>query len=151
MMSLVITLREGREIRKRMAVVKRIRFLVDKVIPLSQHLFDEAMKTIAGKDQEKVGTLLGCSLSLLFLLLGSIENASSRLQTDDQIRGAEVVDCLDLFSAVDKAVRSLLDISSRFPLLSVLVCPIAAANVSLASTLQSYNKAYNRLQSLVAC
>ena len=138
----------GRELRKSVAHATSIRLVISDVLPLCMNLLmgNNSKLTV---DRDKWSASLAGIFTVSNALLGAIQCVATRINLDSKI-GAERSECLEVYTAVDKILQLFSDVVSDCPSLELIITPLHAAHVSLASTMRMYDKAQQGLEALLA-
>ena len=142
--SLLRAIDKGREIRR---IVAKMDFTCvgEGVLLQCMRLFGGLMESAS----EKASMLLGGTWIVGNVLLGSIESAAGQISIDCEIDGRQT-ELTDLYLVVDRTLHELQKYSLNFPTVVLLLSPLYAANIALATTLRLYNRAHHKLVSLLS-
>jgi hypothetical protein len=127
--------------------ISSIRSLIDDVVQPSWLACKEWLRNHTV--EERTSSLLLKTILLMgYILLGALEKAAGLIPSDDLVAELKA-ELTELYSTIDRILSALRRETRLLPWVDLILSPLFAANVSLACTIQLYEKAQNRLESLV--
>ena len=139
----------ARETRGHMSGLLSLPFLIDQVLPRSLQLFQDLVKSGLEAERKPTRVVFKRVSILSEVIFGSIENAASRICVDENVEQHKS-DCLALFVTIDRILKAVQKEAPLFPPLELILSPLFAANCALASTIKLYDRAHQKLQSLLS-
>jgi hypothetical protein len=138
----------GASLKKVASEASSIRSLIDDILEPAWLAGKEMLRANLASEDKPTSVYLRAVLTIGYVVLGAVEKAA-RLIPCDQLIGEVKTELAELYSTIDKILLALRRLVRQLPWMDLLLSPLFAANISLACTIQLYEKSQHRLESLL--
>jgi hypothetical protein len=140
---------KGASLQKVASEASSIRCLIDDILEPTWLAAKEVLRANPVSEDKATSIYLRAVLTIGYVVLGSVEKAASLIPCDQLIPNVKT-ELEELYSTIDKILLALRRLVRQLPWMDLLLSPLFAANVSLACTIQLYEKSQHRLESLLS-